>query len=61
MSRELTAEEKLAVAGHPVTVSPGTSDPRDVLRKQSMLSWKMHEETGAPLINVPIPVGARNK
>jgi hypothetical protein len=27
----------------------------DVLREQSVISRKMHEETGAPLINVPIP------
>lgn len=34
------------------------SRPVDVLREQSVKSREMHEETGAPLIIVPIPEGA---
>lgn len=29
--------------------------PWDVLQEQSVISWRMHEETGAPRIGVPKP------
>ena len=36
---------------------PTARDPRMVLGEQSEISRQMHEETGAPVINVPIPCG----